>query len=336
MGSPNSKDSSIDKSKLAKNAASTLLSEGPFTFCKKILNFLKYYTYEKRHPFNRRFESSQDLLNQNGTNICYNSRIKQDYDPSLDNILVAIESPAVVEHNNWFTDDMEFEAEISFGNFYDLNNYYCPRNLYSTNDFYMEFKPDKNYSNKNKLVSIIASNKKSLPGHKLRHQIIDDDDLDIDEFGSGSEGFVEKYWSKRQQSFIEPKRNSLNNYMFQVVVENGKYPEYVSEKFYDCIKAQTIPIYWGGEEAVRKMGFDLDGVLFFDDIEELDRIIDYISKDLYDEMRPAIERNQQRLREIRNQCLSEFYLNSVRQFYLHTMVSYHQRDYDKLMLKFLE
>ena len=57
------------------------------------------------------------------------------------------------------------------------------------------------------------------------------------------------------------------------MIENGKYPEYVTEKLYDCIKLGTVPIYWGGEEALRKMGFDIQGFIFFDSLEELEEIL---------------------------------------------------------------
>jgi hypothetical protein len=82
------------------------------------------------------------------------------------------------------------------------------------------------------------------------------------------------------------------------------------------------------------MGFDTDGVIFFETIEELRTIVGDLSPERYREMCPAVERNRERLVELRRENRFQFVLNSVMQGYMHSVKSYHQRNYDELALDF--
>jgi len=261
----------------------------------------------------------QKLFSKNDLNICYNKHIQQSYNPKKKNILLAIESPAVVEHNNWISDDMEFIAEISFGNFKKLDNYLCCRDLYVNSDNFIDISVGSIYDKKPGLVSIVSSDKDYLPGHKFRHEIIQHFSSRIQVFGSGYGKFGDI-------------TDSYTEYKFQVVIENGRYPEYVSEKFFNCIKTQTIPIYWGGKEAVRKMGFDLNGILFFDTKEKLNDIIDMLSPELYESKKESVLANMHRIIELRNEQKMGLYLNTVMLNYFHTTKSYLSFDFNNLNL----
>ncbi len=282
-------------------------------------------TFFKKHSFfnsNLRVETYSKLLKlfrKNNVNICYNKFIPHQYDSSKQNILLALESPAVIEYEKWISPNMNFVAEISFFNYMKLENYYCCRDLYVNADNFIDVDVGAMYENKPKLMSIISSFKKHLAGHKLRHEIIKENKNFIDVYGSGYGKFGDI-------------SNSYIDYMFQVVIENGKYPEYVSEKFFNCLKTQTVPIYWGGEEAVRKMGFNPDGVIFFSNKQELDNILKSINGNLYKKMRIAIYDNLYRLIELRNEQKLKFYLNSVMPSYMHTMNSYLYYGFNKLNL----
>ena len=270
------------------------------------------------------FQCNKRLLRKNGYNICYNKTIPEDYDPSKKNILLAIETPEVIEYQGWLKPDMKFYAEISFANFYNLKNYYCCRTLYVGHDGWVDLDLNNAFDNKAKLVSMIYSTNKKISGHKIRHEIADKFGSRIDLFGSGT------------GQYLENKIDSLADYMFQIVVENGKYPEYVSEKFFDCIKTRTIPIYRGGEDGLRKMGFDKDGVLYFDSMEDLDVILkEKVSTDVYETMLPHAVKNLSRLVELRNESKFNFYLNTILSGYLHSTASgvwRTQTDYSKLNL----
>jgi len=282
--------------------------------------------YKINNPLNRLRNDFQHLFRKNGLNICYNRFIPRDYDPDKKNILIAIDSPAVVEYNKWLKPEMEFIAEISFANYFNLEYYYCPRELYATSDVVVYLNPSREY-NKNQLVSMIYSRAKTLEGHKLRHEVADLFQDQIDTYGTGTDDSIKTTDIK--------KIVSLDKYMFQIAIENGKYPEYVSEKFYDCIKTRTIPIYRGGEEAIKKMGFNVEGILFFNTIEDLEKILEEkVSKSTYEKKKEIIDHNLNRLIEIRNERKFNFFLNTLQLHYFHTMGSYFEKNYHTLSLGF--
>lgn len=258
----------------------------------------KIYLKFSNRPQQMYFESISAIAESQNINICYNSHTQNQYDESKINVLIATESPAVVEEQNWLDPAMDFHAEFSFGNFYQLDDFYSLRRLHTGRDNWVELRPNVNY-NKRSLVSTVLSTKSKLEGHRMRHRVATVYDDVIDCFGAGVDNYIEK------------KSDSLDEYMFQIVIENGKYPEYVSEKFFDCLKTNTIPIYWGGHEAVKKLGFNLDGVIFFENMSELDEIVTSISQDEYQERRPASEENLERLMEIRNNIKKDFYLSKI-------------------------
>jgi hypothetical protein len=282
--------------------------------------------YRINNPVIRILNDYQNLFRKNGLNICYNDFIPRDYDSNKKNILIAIDSPAVVEYHKWLKPDMKFIAEISFANFYNLEYYYCPRELYATSDVVVKLMPSRQY-NKNRLVSMIFSKLKILEGHKLRHEVADIFKDQIDLYGTGT-GDSKKITDIK-------KIDTLDNYMFQIAIENGRHPEYVSEKFHDCIKTRTIPIYRGGEQAIKKMGFNLEGILFFDTVEDLEKILEEkVSKATYEKKKEAIDYNLKRLIEIRNEMKFNFFLNTLQISYFHTMDSYFKKNYSALSLDF--
>lgn len=250
------------------------------------------------------FDDYQNILNENGLNICNNKYISDQYKPELDNILLATESPGYVKNGyshseeGWIQDNMEFVAEISWEKYTDSNTHYIPRELYTTHDGFVDFEPDKKY-NKKKRVSLTFSDKYYLEGHKLRHKVADRFNDRVDTYGSGT------------GSFIKQKVDSLADYQFQIAIENVSHDNYVSEKFFDCIKTSTVPIYRGGTKTVKKLGFDLDGILMFETIEELDEILNDLSADRYNRMNDSVEYNKQQLLELRKKSKLQFYLGAI-------------------------
>lgn len=145
--------------------------------------------------------------------------------------------------------------------------------FYPHGDCYIE-----NYNSpvKNKLVSLIASNKSFAPGHILRHDIIRQLYGMFDLFGKG-------------YNPIEKKEPALMPYKFSIVMENSKEDYYFTEKLIDCIRCKTIPIYWGCPSIDNF--FCGDSILKFDTISELNNILNNISSDLYDSLTEQIEYN---------------------------------------------
>lgn len=84
-------------------------------------------------------------------------------------------------------------------------------------------------------MSLIASMKRDLPGHRLRHEIVEDiraNDLDVALLGRGYAPF-------------EQKSDGLAPYRFSVVIENIRAQNYFTEKVVDAVLCETVPIYWG-------------------------------------------------------------------------------------------
>lgn len=127
---------------------------------------------------------------------------------------------------------------------------------------------------KNKNVSMILSNKKQTLGHLLRHEIYNTC-YEIDYFG-----------------FMKPISNKiegLKDYRFSVVIENHKEDFYFTEKLIDCFVTGTIPIYWGCP-SIDKF-FDMDGILSFNNIDELDKILNNLNENLYLEKINSVNKN---------------------------------------------
>ena len=114
---------------------------------------------------------------------------------------------------------------------------------------------------KTKDVCMIFSDKQTMPGHKMRHEIARQFGDRIDLYGSG----VGQY--------VDDKFEVLKDYRFAVVVESGRSDWYFTEKLIDCLAVGTIPIYWGCPDP--HDFFDGRGVLPFREIPGLSYILDF-------------------------------------------------------------
>lgn len=129
---------------------------------------------------------------------------------------------------------------------------------------------------KNKLISIIASDKMTTDGHRLRHEVISRHKDVIDLFG-------------KRYNPIDSKIIGMKDYAFQIVIENTKRDFYFTEKIIDCFTTGTIPIYWGCP-SIGKF-FDINGILTFDSLPQLDDIMNTLSFELYQSKLESIKTN---------------------------------------------
>lgn len=84
-------------------------------------------------------------------------------------------------------------------------------------------------------ISLIASSKSDLEGHKLRHENVDraaQEGVSLDVMGGGYKPF-------------EEKSDGLAHYRFSVVIENSREKNYFTEKLINAVLWETAPIYWG-------------------------------------------------------------------------------------------
>ena len=129
---------------------------------------------------------------------------------------------------------------------------------------------------KTKNISIIASDKNTSEGHKLRHEIIRKFGDQIDVYGRG-------------YNPIKSKFEALAPYRYSIIVESGRFDYYFTEKLIDCLSVGTIPIYWGCP-SINKF-FNLNGILDFERLCELKWIMPVASESTYDRFWEAIEDN---------------------------------------------
>ena len=125
---------------------------------------------------------------------------------------------------------------------------------------------------KTKLVSMISSNKSQTEGQKKRLSVVEKYKNDVDLFGRGFNPII-------------VKEEGLSDYMFSVVVENGRYDDYFTEKILDCFAVGTIPIYWGCDSIGKY--FDGDGIVTLTD----DFDITTLTRELYQSKYASIENN---------------------------------------------
>ena len=117
-------------------------------------------------------------------------------------------------------------------------------------------------------ISLIASMKKDLEGHKLRHKLISFDKSHTHQLltplGRAYEQFGDMV-------------TALAPFRYSVVIENCIEPHYFTEKILNCLACKTIPIYWGHESI--KQYFDTSNWLFFNDLEDGYEKIKFASSD---------------------------------------------------------
>jgi hypothetical protein len=152
---------------------------------------------------------------------------------------------------------------------------------------------------KSKLASMIYSNKRQLPGHKLRFAIAEKVipmtgmQSKIDLLGSGT------------GTFLENKADGCLDYMFQIAIENSKVKNYYADKILDCFVTGCIPIYWG----CPNIGdyFDERGIIQFNNAKQLIKILTEIDEKKYKSMLKYAKINFEKA--LRHQNVDdEFYL----------------------------
>ena len=89
---------------------------------------------------------------------------------------------------------------------------------------------------KTKLISVVSSNKAFTEGHRKRVDFVKKlkeyfgDQLDV--YGRGIADFEDKW-------------DVLANYKYSIAIENDYCDDWVTEKFFDCLYAHTLPFYYG-------------------------------------------------------------------------------------------
>jgi hypothetical protein len=139
---------------------------------------------------------------------------------------------------------------------------------------------------KTKMISMISSNKAFTEGQKDRLNWVERIGDQVDLYGRGINP-------------IDDKEEGLCDYMFSVVVENGVYESYYTEKILDCFATGTIPVYLGSPDIGDY--FNKDGIIELTDEFE-------VSDEIYESKLDAIKDNLERVKQI--EVLEDFiYIN---------------------------
>jgi hypothetical protein len=135
---------------------------------------------------------------------------------------------------------------------------------------------------KSRGVSLIASAKGSLPGQRLRHEVVRAHGHRLDAvLGRGYRELAEKI-------------DGLRAFRYSIVIENCRRNFYFTEKLVDCLLTGTVPIYWGCPAI--SLFFDPDGLIPFTHRRELAGILDRLDEADYQRRLPALRRNLDRAR----------------------------------------
>ncbi|KAB7610073.1 hypothetical protein F9L33_15310 [Amylibacter sp. SFDW26] len=134
---------------------------------------------------------------------------------------------------------------------------------------------------KNKMASLIASARRNLEGHKLRHEIVDhirNIGLDVDIMGRGYKPF-------------DNKADGLAPYRYSIVIENVREKDYFSEKLVDACLCETVPIYWGVPNVADY--FDPRGMIICTSAAEINAALEQTSVSDYESRMEWIKKNKQ-------------------------------------------
>lgn len=131
---------------------------------------------------------------------------------------------------------------------------------------------------KARLISIAASKKRFLPGHHLRHEVIQAlKSRRLVKMGSGYRPYA---------SASAPYRK----FMFSLVIENVRERRFFTEKLVHSLLYRCVPIYWGAQSLPRSI--DERGIIRFDSLSQLERIIKRLSASSYRGLNDVVLRNQ--------------------------------------------
>jgi len=146
------------------------------------------------------------------------------------NVAILIEPPSLHPENYEYVKEHhdKFHAVLTYS--MDLLNAIPNGRFYPLGGSSIAFE-DWGLYPKTKDVCMIVSEKDTMPGHKLRHQIVESFSNQIDFYGAG----VGKPFDR--------KFDILKEYKFCVVVESEDTALYFTEKLFDPISVGCFPIY---------------------------------------------------------------------------------------------
>tara|TARA_Y100000592_G_scaffold30536_2_gene48619 strand:+ start:24128 stop:25903 length:1776 start_codon:yes stop_codon:yes gene_type:complete len=131
---------------------------------------------------------------------------------------------------------------------------------------------------KDKMVSLIAANKKMMEGHRFRFTVAEK---------LHAKHNFDLYGAAFNNRF-ENKTDALKDYYFSITIHNTIQDNFFTDGIVDCFALGTIPIFRGCPN-IGKF-FNKDGIICFNTIDELDVILTNLTeKDYYDRIEAVKE-----------------------------------------------
>ena len=168
----------------------------------------------------------------------------------------------------------------------------------------------KIYEDKPKLMSLMLSEKRFLPGHVYRYRLVIQilkSNLPVDIIGRGCDVlrmFAEGRNDPRVKSSFTDDAELLRDYKFTIAIENTQSNLYASEKLTNSFVHNTVPLYLGAEKVDEIFGegccIKLTGI-----IDEDIRIIEDVLKNP-EKYRRDMTKYRERLFSNKECCLIEF------------------------------
>lgn len=155
---------------------------------------------------------------------------------------------------------------------------------------YDDFKRD-GIPKKEKLISVISSNKVFTKGHQQRLDFV----LKLKEhFGDQ----IDLYG--RGFNEIDDKWDVIAPYKYHIVIENSNFADYWTEKLSDCYIGGAYPLYYGCTNLDKYFDNDAYSIIDINDFEKSVKVIEQVLAD------NKFEEKQQKLIEAREQVLDKY------------------------------
>jgi hypothetical protein len=141
------------------------------------------------------------------------------------------------------------------------------------------------------LLSCIQSNKTSCEGHVKRvnflNEFVSKNNDKLDLFGSIS--------SSNKDLINDDKWEGLAPYKYSIAFDNGKYPNYFGTQFTDAILSWNVPIFWGCPNIEDYFSKDSYEVFDVDNLDEIERIIQFVQSDNYNDRIESLKESRDRI-----------------------------------------
>lgn len=124
-------------------------------------------------------------------------------------------------------------------------------------------------------------------GHSMRHEILArQNEINIPK--KFFDVFGDRY---NIEDARKGKAEVFGDSMFSIAIENTSHNGYFTEKIVDCFLLRTIPLYWGCSNI--EHFFNKEGIIKFENVDDLIYITNNLSEDLYISKKDIIEENYQ-------------------------------------------